>query len=181
MKAVGAITGNWQLSLALLELLGLFVDFVRCVVEVICRNSETYRRSLCYISIPQIIQVVTRVRDQVIPWRGVMKKWLWFWLLPANWNVEIFCKGRVAPVHAVKECGGNGDTLVAPLILNCGTMLRSARFTSRPLYPRRKNLRIHWRGDWIGSRGGLDASKKRDISCGWGEFDLNSSDVYSLV
>jgi hypothetical protein len=67
---VDAVTGNWQLSLLLLELLGLFVDFVRCLGEVMCRSSETYRRLRYYISTPQIAQIVTRNRDQIIPRRG---------------------------------------------------------------------------------------------------------------
>ena len=60
---MGAVTGN---SLTLLEAIGLFVDFVRCIVEIMSCRSETNRRSHYHINTSQIAQVVTRDRDQVI-------------------------------------------------------------------------------------------------------------------
>jgi len=61
-------------------------------------------------------------------------------------------------VYAVKEG-------IAPPILNLGiTWRRLVRFTLRPLYIRNRP-RTHCTGGYMGPRAGLDASKKRKITC----------------
>jgi hypothetical protein len=39
----------------------------------------------------------------------------------------------------------------------------------------------HWIGDWVGSRGVLDAAEKRKFSCSYRESNLNSSAVLTYV
>lgn len=54
-----------------------------------------------------------------------------------------------------------------------------ARFTPKPLYPRRV-LATHWSGVWVGLRGGTDALKKNRIPCSCQARNPDSPNVQAV-
>jgi hypothetical protein len=83
------------------------------------------------------------------------------YLLQAKIKVKLsLCFFNLAPRHeGVLESRG-----VAPRILELGTRLRRVvSFTPRPLTPRESDPGIHWIGDSVGPRTGLNAVIRRKI------------------
>jgi hypothetical protein len=52
---------------------------------------------------------------------------------------------------------------------------------SGPLPPMQETSALHWVGGWVGRRDTLDDVEKRKISCGYREFNSDSSIVQPLA